>query len=408
MTAKQIPFSPPDITEREIDEVVDTLRSGWITTGPKTKLFEREIAAYCGAEKAVGLNSATAGLELSLRLFGIGEGDEVITTPYTYCATANVIHHVGARPVFADVKPGEFNIDPLQIAENVTERTKAVIAVDFGGYPCDYDEIAAVLEERRRIFRPRSGTWQTELRKPLFISDAAHAFGASYRGRKTGVHADITVFSFHAVKNLTTAEGGAVVFGAIGGLTPDEIYREFVLMSLHGQSKDALAKFQGGTWRYDVVRAGYKCNMTDIQAALGLAQLRRYENEILPARRRICERYLQNLSSHPRLIMPPFSDPHKIPSYHLFPLRIRDAEERDRDLIIEAMAGHNISVNVHFIPVVQHSFYRGLGYAIQNFPRTYDMYKNEVSLPVYSALSLSDVDVVCRALNDALLELPKT
>ena len=289
MEQRKIQFSPPDITEEEIQAVSDTLRSGWITTGPKTKQFEKEIAEYCGVNKAICLNSATAGLESVLRLFGIGEGDEVITTPYTYTATASTILHTGAKVVFADVLPGSFNIDPESVAKAITSKTKAVIPVDIAGIPCDYDKLKNVLEEKKSLYNPKKGTLQETLCRPLLLADAAHSFGAEYKTgngwKKSGALADFSVFSFHAVKNLTTAEGGAVTFNS-----GDDIYKQLQLLSLHGQSKDALAKMKAGSWRYSIELPGYKCNMTDIAAAMGLVQLKRYPN-LLARRREIFDLY---------------------------------------------------------------------------------------------------------------------
>jgi len=387
---KTIPFSPPDISQLEIDEVVDTLKSGWITTGPKTKKLENEIANYCQVEKAVCLNSATAGLELSLRLLDIGEGDEVITTPYTYAATANVILHVGAKPVFVDIKKDEFNIDPTKISEAITSKTKAIIPVDFAGWPVDYDEIKDVLENKKHLYSPKSGTWQKSFDRPIIIADSAHAFGATYKNKKIGSIADFTCFSFHAVKNLTTAEGGAVTFNSFPNLTSDEIYKKFMLLSLHGQSKDALSKTQAGSWQYTIEIPGFKCNMTDIMASLGLAQLKRYETELIPKRKTIFEIYKNELKKNPKLILPPFVSETKTGSFHIYPIRIINIKEKERNEIIQKLAKNGISVNVHFIPVVMHPAYTKLGYNINNFPNTYNMYQNEISLPVYSKLSEDD------------------
>jgi dTDP-4-amino-4,6-dideoxygalactose transaminase len=398
---KAIPFSPPDITRMEIKEVVRTLKSGWITTGPRTKKFEKEIAEYCSCEKVIALNSCTAGLELVLRLFDIGKGDEVITTPYTFAATANVIIHLGAKPVFADIKKDEFNIDPDEIKKAINKKTKAVIVVDFGGWPCDYDEIKNALNEKKKLFRPEIGTLQKKLDRTLLISDAAHAFGAGYGSKKLGSAADFTAFSFHAVKNLTTAEGGAVAFNSLKRLRADDIYKNLALLSLHGQSKDALSKLQAGSWKYSIELAGYKCNMTDIQAAIGLVQLKRYD-EMLKKRKRLFELYEKNLNNT-RCILPPFNEnlkaDKKINSYHLFPLRIKGIGEKERDKIIEMLSEKGIPANVHFIPLPLHKFYKNSGYDIKDYPNTYEMYKNEITLPLYSALKEKDVIYICRNLN---------
>ncbi len=399
MPGRIIPFSPPDITRREIRAVVKTLKSGWITTGPRVDEFESRLAAYCGVEGAVCVSSATAGLELCLRLFGIGPGDEVITTPYTYAATANVILHVGARPVFADVKKGSFCIDPEGVARAVTGRTKAVIPVDFGGMPADYEGIHGALASKKRKYRPNRGSSpQRSLDRPLVLADAAHSFGATCRGRKTGGCADLTVFSFHAVKNLTTAEGGAVTYNSFGGIRAPGIHESLRLLALHGQSKDARAKAMAGGWRYEILLPGYKYNMTDIAAALGIAQLERYDGEILPARKRIAGAYARELSGDERFMMPEFKSGNTESSYHLFPLRVRGYGEEERDRLIGRMAEKGISLNVHFIPVVMHPYYRRLGFRMKDFPNALEMYRNEVSLPLYPRLSLRDVRYICRVL----------
>ena len=394
---KVIPFSPPDITQAEIDEVVDTLKSGWITTGPKTKRLEKNIADYCGVEKAVCLNSATAGLELSLRLLDIGEGDEVITTPYTYAATANVILHVGARPVFVDVKKGEFNIDPDEIGKHITSKTKAIMPVDFAGFPCDYDEIKLVLEKNKGKYSPKKDTLQEEFSRPVILADSAHSFGATYNNKKLGSVADFTVFSFHAVKNLTTAEGGAITFNTMGKVSSDDIYKRLMLLSLHGQSKDALAKTTG-SWEYTIELPGYKFNMTDIQASLGLVQLKRYPGEILPKRKKIHELYSSELSKYDFFIVPNFCTKTKEGSYHLLPLRVKNINKEQRSQIIKEMAERKIALNVHFIPVVTHPAYKKLGYDIKNYPNTIEMFENEISLPIYSSLAVEDVVYICRNL----------
>jgi dTDP-4-amino-4,6-dideoxygalactose transaminase len=406
ISKKRIPFSPPDITMKEIRAVVKVLKSGWITTGPQTKEFEKKIAEYCGAERAICLNSATAGLELVLRLFNIGPGDEVITTPYTFAATANIILHTGAKPVFADIKPGEFNIDPEQILKKITPRTKAVIPVDFGGWPCDYDEIKRGLGQQKNKYHPRRGTWQSHLGRPLLLADAAHSIGARYKGQRTGSQADFTVFSFHAVKNITTAEGGAVVFKALPGLSANAIYRELNLLSLHGQSKDALAKSRAGAWQYTIDLPGYKFNMTDIAAAIGLTQLHRYEPEILPGRKRLVQAYLRALGNEPRLVLPVYRTGEKESSYHLFPLRVQGFKEPERNALIQEMAARGVACNVHFIPVVMHPLYKRLGYDIKDYPHCFRMYENEISLPVHAKMTVPDVFYICRELKKILQKFP--
>lgn len=399
---KNIPFSTPDITQAEIDEVTDTLRSGWITTGPKTKLFENMLKDYCGAGGAAALSSATAGMELTLRLLGVGKGDEVITTPLTFASTANVILHAGATPVFADVKKGSFLIDPAKVAKAVTKKTKAVIAVDYGGCPCDYDELKDVLESGKKLFRPRKGTVLEGYDRPVLIADAAHSLGASLNGKKAGTLADFTVFSFHAVKNLTTAEGGAVLFNDLPGTSAAEVYRSFQLLSLHGQSKDALEKMKTGGWKYSIEIPGYKYNMTDVHASIGLSQLRRYDTEILPKRKKLHMLYMRELSQNRRVILPDFESGGRVPSWHLFPVRIDGAGEKDRDKLIEKLAEKGIAVNVHFIPVIMHPAYKSLGYDIRNCPESHEMYENEISLPLYSTLAEEDASRVCSELKSLL------
>lgn len=404
MEQRQIRFSPPDITEEEIQAVCETLRSGWITTGPKTKQFEREIADYCAVRKAICLNSATAGLELVLRMFGIGEGDEVITTPYTYTATASVILHTGAKIVFADVLPGSFAIDPNAVEAAITERTKAVIPVDVGGVPCDYDELYRALENKKSLYSPKKGTLQEKLSRPLLLADAAHSFGAEYKTggewKKCGSLADFSVFSFHAVKNLTTAEGGAVTFNASDEADAEAIYKQLQLLSLHGQSKDALSKMKAGSWRYSIELAGYKCNMTDIAAAMGLVQLKRYPG-LLARRKELFDLYKENFRSDSRFILPAECSNFKS-SYHIYALRIQGADEANRDKIIEWCAKNGVACNVHYIPLPMYPFYRSLGYEINDFPNAYNMYKNEISLPVHTLMSNEDVGYVAQTVKDAM------
>ncbi|MBN2545021.1 MAG: DegT/DnrJ/EryC1/StrS family aminotransferase [Spirochaetes bacterium] len=391
MSIRKIDFSPPDITNAEINEVIDALKSGWITTGPKTKLFEKNISDYCNSSKTVCLNSATACLELILRLFDIKKGDEVITTPYTFASTANVIIHVGAKPVFVDVKKESFNIDPQAIKKALSKKTKAVIPVDIAGWPCDYDEIKEVLDNFK-FYHPDRKTKQALLDRPLIVADSAHSFGAEYKGKKLGTIADFTCFSFHAVKNLTTAEGGAVTFNGYKNYSSDEIYNDLMKLSLHGQSKDAYAKMKTGGWKYDIKCAGFKYNMTDIASSVGLAQLRRYD-QMLNIRERLFNCYNEKLNFD-NFILPPFNDKNKKNSFHLYPLRIKNFNEENRNKLIEKLANAGISTNVHFIPVVMHSFYKKLGYSIKYFPNCYEMYKNEITLPLYSKLTLNDINYI--------------
>ncbi len=390
----KIPFSPPHIDEKIIDEVVAALRSGWITTGPRTKLFEQKIAEYCDCRRVVCVNSATAGLELALRWYGVGAGDEVIVPAYTYTATASSVIHCGAKPVMVDVKD-DFLIDVQKIRSAITERTKVVIPVDLAGMPCDYDEIMDLVNgpDVKKLFRP-SGDAQKKLGRIMILSDAAHSFGAVYNGKKTGSLTDCTVFSFHAVKNLTTAEGGAVCLNLPPQFNCDDIYKILCVSSLHGQTKDALAKTQAGSWRYDVLETGFKCNMTDIAAAMGLVEIERYDSLILPRRKAIFDRYNTAFSNDERFIVPVYETFNKKSSYHVFTLRLKGATEEKRDDVIRKMAEMEIATNVHFIPLPLLTAYKSLGYKIEDYPQTYAQFANEISLPVYFTLTDDQVDEV--------------
>ncbi|HEU4716992.1 MAG TPA: DegT/DnrJ/EryC1/StrS family aminotransferase [Bacteroidia bacterium] len=401
-----IPFSPPRIDQKIIDEVTATLRSGWITTGPKTKLFEKKLAEYCGAKSVLCLNSATAGLEIMLRWFGVGEGDEVILPAYTYAATANVIIHCGAKPVFVDVSEKDFNISVKAIENAVTEKTKVIIPVDFGGWPCDYNAINALAVKMKDKFRPSSKE-QEMLGRMLVLSDAAHSIGAVYKGKKTGALTDVSVFSFHAVKNLTTAEGGAVALNLPEPFDNAGLYNLLCVKTLHGQNKDALAKTQKGSWKYDIVEAGYKCNMTDILASIGLVELERYDNDTLVKRKKIVDKYSWVLSAYSWAELPLMDDEKQNThsSYHLFPLRIKGITEEQRDQIIRKIFEKEVSVNVHFIPVPMMSFYRNLGYSIQDYPKTYGNFSREISLPVYYDLSEEQALVVLEAVASSVIEV---
>jgi dTDP-4-amino-4,6-dideoxygalactose transaminase len=398
-----IPFSPPRVDDRTIAEVTAALRSGWITTGPRTKEFERRLAAYCGVPRVIALNAWTNAAELVLRWYGIGPGDEVIVPAYTYCATANIALHVGARPVMVDIAD-DFTMDPGAVRRAITPRTKCIIPVDIGGLPADVPAVMRVAHEARASFSP-TGDVQQRLGRILVLSDAAHAFGARIDGRPVGTQADITGFSFHAVKNLTTAEGGALAFSLPSAFDPEELYRTFGLMSLHGQSKDALSKMQSGGWRYDVTIAGWKCNMTDLQAALGLVELERYDADTLVRRRAIVQRYTEAFAGDPRFIAPPHRVGPRLSSFHLYMLRVAAATEEQRDAIIDATAKREVSVNVHFIPMPMLSLYRGLGYRIEDYPSTYRQYSREISLPVYYDLTDEQVDTVIDAVKSAVDEV---
>ncbi|MCC6840098.1 MAG: DegT/DnrJ/EryC1/StrS family aminotransferase [Flavobacteriales bacterium] len=402
-----IPFSPPRIDEKTIQAVTDALRSGWITTGPRTKEFEKRLAAYCGVQRVIALNSWTNAAELALRWYGIGPGDEVIVPAYTYCATANIVKHVGAKPVLVDVLD-DFTINPEAVRQAMNPRTKAIIPVDIGGLPARVAEIVKVAEDSCAWFSPavnlRVGGSNPQMRlgRALVLSDAAHSFGARIGGKSIGPQADITGFSFHAVKNLTTAEGGALAFQLPAPFDTEEVYRWFNTMSLHGQNKDALAKTKPGAWRYDVEAPGWKCNMTDIQAAIGLVELDRYDSETLPRRKAICERYHAGFAQEAALDRPLLKDAHREGSYHLYMLRVAKATEEQRDAIIAAISAREVSVNVHFIPLPLLSHYRNTGYRMEDYPNAYKHYSREISLPVYYDLSDEQVDTVIAAVKEAV------
>ena len=396
-----IPFSPPRIDDEICAEVIKTLKSGWITTGPKTKEFERMISAYCGNEKTVCLNSATAGLELMLRWFGVGLRDEVILPAYTYAATANVVIHCGARPVFVDVNPDDFNINIRRIEKAINEKTKVIMPVDFGGFPCDYEQIMALASAKKRVFRAYTAE-QEKLGRMLVLSDSAHSFGARYKGKKMGTVSDASVFSFHAVKNLTTAEGGAVALNLPAPFDNNEIYNHLCVSSLHGQNKDALAKTQKGNWKYDIVEAGYKCNMTDIAATIGIVELKRYDSETLPKRKKIVDAYNLAFAADGRFEVPLFETTDKISSYHLYPLRIKQISVEQRDRVIQEIFNRDVSVNVHFLPVPDMSFYKNLGYDVKDYPVTLDNYEREISLPVFFDMSDEQVNTVIQAVIGAV------
>ena len=387
----KIPFSPPDISQEEIDEVVDTLKSGWITTGPKTKLFEKKIAEYCNTSKSACLNSATACMEMTLRLLGIGEGDEVITCAYTYTASASVIHHVGAKIVLVDSGKDSFHIDYDAIADAITEKTKAIIPVDIAGVMCDYDKVLEAVNKKKDLFQP-SNEIQKAIGRVAIIADAAHSFGASYKGKMSGEAADFTSFSFHAVKNLTTAEGGAVTWRDIEGIDNEEIYKQFMLLTLHGQSKDALAKTKPGAWEYDIVLPAYKCNMTDIMASLGLVQLKRYP-EILKRRKEIIEMYDKALENAGIDVLKHYTEDYAS-SGHLYLTRISGQDESFRNRVIEKMAEVGIATNVHYKPLPLHTAYNKLGFEMKDYPNAFDMYRNEITLPLHTLLTNEEVDYV--------------
>lgn len=391
-----IPFSPPRIDDKIIAEVTAALRSGWITTGPRTKEFEKKISAYCGNKNTLCLNSATAGLEIMLRWFGVGEGDEVILPAYTYSATANVVIHCGAKPVFVDVNASDFNISVANIERAINQHTKVIMPVDFAGYPCDYDEINALVEKHKLLFRPKSDN-QKKLGRIMVLSDSAHSFGATYKGKKCGSLTDVSVFSFHAVKNLTTAEGGAIALNFPAPFDNEEIYKYLCMLTLHGQNKDALAKTQKGNWKYDIVEAGYKCNMTDLSAAIGLIELERYDNDTQLKRKAIFNAYNKAFAKDARFQLPEHETANKTGCYHLYPLRINGITEVQRDAIMKEIFDQDVSVNVHFIPVPAMTFYKNMGYDLKDYPTTYDNFSREISLPVYYDLSADNVQTVVNA-----------
>lgn len=399
-----IPFSPPRIDDKTIAEVTDALQSGWITTGPKTKLFEEKLAAFIGVKHVVCLNSATAGMQLILNWLGIKKGDEVIVPAYTYCATANVVIHAGAKPVMVDVNEDDFNISINAVRNAITPKTKAIIAVDIAGYPADYDELHQLVRENQinSLYNPENSV-QQKLNRIAIVADAAHSIGAIYNGARTGNQADMSSFSFHAVKNLTTAEGGAVAFN-LKEFSSQELQQKFKVSSLHGQTKDAFSKNQIGAWKYDVVEAGFKCNMTDLQAAIGLVELKRYE-ETLARRKTIFEKYQNALSKKAWAKVPLFSSNNKTSSYHLYMLRIKDISEEKRDVIIAKTSEKEVAVNVHYLPLAMLTYYRNKGYAINDYPQTYENYKAEITLPVYYNLTDSQVETVINAVVESVEEV---
>lgn len=391
MPLRNVPFSPPDITEEEIQSVAEALRSGWITTGPRTKEFEKQIAAFCHTSKAVALNSATAALELTLRVLGIGPGDEVIVPAYTYTATASVVTHVGAKVVMIDSQKDKVEMDYQAMAAAITPRTKVIIPVDLGGIICDYAQIYQMVEQKKSLFTPNNAI-QRAFGRCIVLADAAHAFGAQQNGKMCGEVADFTSFSFHAVKNLTTAEGGAVVWRDIPGINNDELYHEYQLLSLHGQNKDALAKTQLGAWEYDIIGPYYKCNMTDIMASIGLVQLRRYP-AILARRRAIIERYNEALQAKAVGLLNHYAEDHAS-SGHLYLVRLIGKTPQERNRIIEQMAKRGVATNVHYKPLPMMTAYKALGFDIANYPNAYHLFENEITLPLHTRLTDEDVEYI--------------
>lgn len=392
----QISFSPPDITEEEIQAVAEALRSGWITTGPRTKEFERQIADYCGCARAACLNSATACLETALRLLDIGPGDEVIVPAYTYTASASVVDHVNARLILIDSARDSYHLDYDALEAAINENTKAVIPVDIGGVMVDYDRVFDIVERKKSIFKASSPI-QEALGRVAVVADSAHGFGASESGVMSGMRADFTSFSFHAVKNLTTAEGGALTWRSIDGIDDEDIYKKIMLFSLHGQSKDALAKTKLGAWEYDIKGTYYKCNMTDIMASIGLVQLKRYPS-LLKRRKDIIEHYTQGIAAEDVEIMPHFTDKYTS-SGHLYLVRLLGRDVEERNAFITRMAEAGVATNVHYKPLPMHTAYKNMGFDIKDYPNAYNMYHNEVTLPLHTCLTDEQVEYVIEQFN---------
>lgn len=386
-----IPLSPPDITEEEINEVSEALRSGWITTGPRTKELEKEVAELCGVNKAVCLNSQTACGEMTLRLLGIHEGDEVITSAYTYTASASVVCHVGAKLVLVDTQKDSLEMDYDKLADSITEKTKVIIPVDLGGVPCDYDKIFSIVESKKHLFHPENKL-QEKIGRVIVMADTAHAFGATYHGKPVGSVADFSNFSFHAVKNFTTAEGGAAVWRDIEGIDSDKLYKQYQLFSLHGQSKDALAKTKLGAWEYDIVGPWYKCNMTDVVAGIGLAQMRRYKG-LLARRKEIIGKYDAAFKPLGIKVLDHYNDEHQS-SGHLYITRIPGITSEQRSEIITKMAEKGVACNVHYKPLPMMTAYKNLGFDIKDYPNAYENFANEITLPLHTKLTDEEVDYV--------------
>lgn len=399
MKPRVIKFSPPDITEKEIEAVTEVLRSGWITTGPKTKLFEEKIAEYCGTDKAVCLNSATACLELVLRLLGVGQGDEVITSAYTYTASASPVCHVGATLKLVDTSRDSFEMDYEQLEAAITEKTKVIIPVDIGGVVCDYERIFEIVERKKSLFHAENDL-QKAIGRVIVVADSAHGFGAERKGRRSGSIADFTTFSFHAVKNLTTAEGGALVWRNIEGLDTEAIYHQFMLFSLHGQTKDALHKSCLGAWEYDIVAPLYKYNMTDIMAAIGLAQFERYP-DLLERRKTIIKMYDEAFCGIECKTQVHYSEESNS-SGHLYLLRIPGIDEKTRNKIIVDMAEMGVATNVHYKPLPMLTAYKNLGFDIGDYPNAYHQYENEITLPLHTCLTDEDVEYIIESMKTIL------
>lgn len=396
-----IPFSPPFIDQDVIDEVVDTLKSGWITTGPKVRALEEEIRKITNIPEVLCVNSATSGLMIALNWFGVGPGDEVIIPAYTYAATALAVYHLGAKPVMADVSE-DFNINLISIKKLINSATKAIIPVDFAGWPCDYDSISKLVSEPKivELFEHKN-IEQKKLGRIMILSDAAHSIGAVYKNKPSGSLTDISVFSLHAVKNVTTAEGGAICINLPKSFSCKEVYNKMKLMSLNGQTKDALAKSKAGDWRYDIILPGFKMNMPDICAAIGLAQIKKYKNHILKERKRVAQHYIKRFTNFKWAYLPPLCTNERETSYHLFALRINGINEKQRDLIIKEISKKDISVNVHFIPLPMLKIFKEMGFKMEDYPQSYTCFKSQISLPIYPQLIDSDVDYIVDSVVDS-------
>ena len=395
----KIPFSPPDITEQEAQEVTAALLSGWITTGPRTKQLEKNIASLCGVEKAVCLNSATASLESILQMLGIGPGDEVITTAYTYTATASVVYHIGATLRFVDTQKDSLEMDYDQMADTINERTKAVIPVDLAGIPCNYEKVFEAVESKRHLFRPNNDL-QKSFGRVIVVADGAHALGAQWRGQMVGAIADFTSFSFHAVKNFTTGEGGALTWRNLQGIDNEKMYKEFQLLTLHGQSKDAFEKSTLNSWEYDIIYPGYKRNMTDVIAAIGLVQMKRFP-ALLARRKQLIERYNETLKDENVSLLSHYTDDYTS-SGHLYLVRLTGRDSNDRNQVINKMAERGIATNVHYKPLPMMTAYRKLGFDIKNFPNAYHFFENEITLPLYTKLTDEQVDYILENFKDII------
>lgn len=403
MKKMNIPFSPPDISEAEIEQVVEALKSGWITTGPKTKQLEKEIAEFLGTNKAACFSSSTAAMEMTLRLLEIGPGDEVIVPAYTYTATCSVVCHVGATPVIVDIQKDVPEIDYDKLADIINEKTKVIMPVDLAGIPCDYDKLYEVLESCKAKYSPKEGTLQEKFDRLVVLADSSHGFGAERGGVKSGQLADFTSYSFHAVKNFTTAEGGAITWKPIEGADDEWIYKQYMNLSLHGQTKDALNKTQLGSWEYDIVSPAYKCNMTDLQAGVGLAQMQRYP-EMLKKREAIVKRYNDAFEDLDVSFLPHYTDGHRS-SGHLYLMRINGASEEQRNEIIIKLAELGIATNVHYKPLPMMTAYKNMGFDIKDYPNAYDFYKNEITLPLYTKLTDEQLDYIISGVRSVLKEI---